>query len=176
VHSRSDLWVSWEEYHSLIESLAAQIWQSGWRFDRLVCVARGGLRVGDVLSRLFRCPLDIVLASSYRGVAGLQQGELYISQAVASLQGPLAGHVLLVDDLSDSGTTLQALISTLTTQYPNIVEIRTAVLWQKAQSKVQAHYAGLLLSNNPWIHQPFETYDSMSDDTLQGWFAKKCSK
>ena len=48
-----DLYVSWDEYNRLIEKLALKVWESGWTFDAILCLARGGLRVGDVMSRLF---------------------------------------------------------------------------------------------------------------------------
>ena len=48
-----DLYVSWDEYNRLIEKLALKVWESGWSFDAILCLARGGLRVGDVMSRLF---------------------------------------------------------------------------------------------------------------------------
>ena len=51
-----DLHVSWDEYNRQIEKLAVRIHDSDWHFDAIVCLARGGLRVGDALSRLFRRP------------------------------------------------------------------------------------------------------------------------
>ena len=36
----------------------------GWRFDQILCLARGGLRVGDQLSRIFEVPLAILATSS----------------------------------------------------------------------------------------------------------------
>jgi len=45
------LYVSWDEYHMLIERLALKIAGSGWEFDQILCLARGGMRPGDVLSR-----------------------------------------------------------------------------------------------------------------------------
>ena len=53
----SDLYISWEEYHQQIETLAVKIYQSQWEFDQIVCIAKGGLRIGDILSRLFDTPL-----------------------------------------------------------------------------------------------------------------------
>jgi uncharacterized protein len=64
-----DLYVSWTEYHQKIEQLAVQIYNCGWQFNQIVCLARGGLRVGDILSRLYKQPLAILAASSYGGGA-----------------------------------------------------------------------------------------------------------
>ena len=43
-----NLWVSQDEYDALIEQLALKVFESGFKFDQLLCLARGGLRVGDV--------------------------------------------------------------------------------------------------------------------------------
>jgi len=48
--SESDLYVDWNEYHRSIEQLCLLIYESNWHFDSLLCLARGGLRVGDVIS------------------------------------------------------------------------------------------------------------------------------
>jgi hypoxanthine phosphoribosyltransferase len=45
----ADLYVSWEDYRRDNEALARLVYESGWSFDQIVCIARGGLRVGDVL-------------------------------------------------------------------------------------------------------------------------------
>ena len=62
------LYVTWERYHRLIELLALQIHDSKWEFDHIIAIARGGLRVGDQLSRIFDKPLAIMSTSSYRCV------------------------------------------------------------------------------------------------------------
>ena len=51
------LYVSYDEYHNLIEKLAIKVHQSGWEFDTILCLARGGMRPGDILSRIFDKPL-----------------------------------------------------------------------------------------------------------------------
>ena len=78
-NSDSDLLVSWDEYHRLIERLGQTVYQSEWKFDLILCLARGVVRVGDVLSRIFDVPLGILATSSYREAAGTQQGELDLS-------------------------------------------------------------------------------------------------
>lgn len=51
------LWVSWEQYNRLVEGLALKVYESGWKFDMVLCLARGGVRPGDVFSRIFDVPL-----------------------------------------------------------------------------------------------------------------------
>ena len=63
VSTDKDLWVSWDEYHHAIEALALMVHESGWRFDHVLCLARGGMRPGDIFSRIFDVPLAILSTS-----------------------------------------------------------------------------------------------------------------
>ena len=157
----ADLHISWDEYHRLIERLARQVDQSGWQFNQLICIARGGLRVGDVLSRIYDMPLAILSTSSYTEKAGTIRGELMIAEQMTMASGKLGERVLLVDDLVDSGVTLEAVTRTLPQRYPQVTALRTAVIWYKACSVFKPDYFVDYLPESPWIHQPFEKYDSM---------------
>lgn len=167
-----DLWVSWDDYHRLIEKLALTVHESGWQFDQIVCLARGGVRVGDVLSRIWDVPLGILATSSYREAAGTQQGTLDIAKFITITRGTLGGRVLLVDDMVDTGLTYDRVRTHLLSQFPAITELRTAVLWFKGHSKVVPDYYVDKLTTNPWIHQPFEDYDSLRPDQLDAWMRK----
>ena len=160
------LYVSYDEYHNLIEKLAIKVHQSGWEFDNILCLARGGMRPGDMLSRIFNKPLAIMSTSSYRSDAGTVQGNLDIARFITTPKGEIAGRVLLVDDLADSGHTLNAVIKMLKTNYQPITELRSAVVWTKAVSTFTADYSVEFLATNPWIHQPFESYDTMGPEKL----------
>jgi uncharacterized protein len=160
------LYVSYDEYHNLIEKLAIKVHQSGWEFDTILCLARGGMRPGDILSRVFDKPLAIMSTSSYRADAGTVQGHLDIARFITTPKGEIAGRVLLVDDLADTGHTLQAVVEQLRNNYKPITELRTAVIWTKGVSNFAPDYSVDYLPTNPWIHQPFEPYDSMRPQAL----------
>ena len=164
------LYVSWDEYHLLIERLALKIDHSGWQFDQVLCLARGGMRPGDVLSRVFNKPLAIMATSSYRAEAGTIQGRLDMAKYITLPRGELAGRVLLVDDLSDSGITLRAVVDRLRGM-PSISELRSAVIWTKGVSTYTPDYYVELLPTSPWIHQPFEEYDDLRPEGLAKKFA-----
>ena len=134
-----NLWVSWDEYHRLIARLSLTVHESGWKFDKILCPARGGLRVGDQMSRIFDVPLAIPATSSYREAAGTQQGELDIAQYITMTRGELTGKILLVDDRR-FGVTLERVGRHLKERYPAVTEVRSAVLWYKACSKVAPDY------------------------------------
>lgn len=156
----SDLYVSWSEYHHKIETLAVKIYESGWEFDQIVCIAKGGLRVGDILCRLFDKPLAILSAASYGGQHNRLRGQIVFSEHLSMTEPRLGDRVLLTDDLADSGVSLKESINWLQEKRGNeIVEIRTAVIWCKGASAVQPDYYVDYLADNPWIHQPFEAYE-----------------
>ena len=160
------LYVSYDEYHNLIEKLAIKVHQSNWQFDTILCLARGGMRPGDILSRIFDKPLAIMSTSSYRADAGTTQGVLDIARFITTPKGEIAGKVLLVDDLADTGHTLNAVIQQLKNNYVPITELRSAVIWTKGVSTFQPDYSVETLPTNPWIHQPFESYDALSPTEL----------
>jgi uncharacterized protein len=164
------LYVSWDEYHMLTERLALQVHQSGWAFDQILCLARGGMRPGDILSRVFDKPLAIMSTSSYRDQSGTLQGRLDMAKYITMPKGELAGRVLLVDDLADSGVTLGAVVERLR-GLPSIGELRSAVLWVKGVSSYTPDYFVEMLPSSPWIHQPFEDYDSLRPEGLARKFA-----
>ena len=102
------LYVNWSDYSDAIERLAVAIDDSGWSLNQIVCIARGGLRVGDSLSRMFKIPLAIISTQSYTGDAGNVRSELKIAKHMTMTTASLGDRVLLVDDLVDSGFTLEA--------------------------------------------------------------------
>lgn len=163
----TDLYVSWSEYSQKIEQLACQVRDSGWSFNQVICIAKGGLRIGDIFSRLFNLPLAIMSVESYAGENRTSRGSIIFSRDLAKTTPNLDSHVLLLDDLVDSGITLKKSVDWLKHYYGfYIEEIRTAVLWYKAASTFRPDYYVEYLEDSPWIHQPFEEYERMDPKDL----------
>jgi hypoxanthine phosphoribosyltransferase len=158
--------VDWAQYNTLVEKLAFAVHESGFRFNQIICIARGGLRVGDVLSRIFDQPLAILSTHSYTAEGGTIRGELVIAEHMTMTKPRLGDRVLLVDDMVDSGHTLEAVYRELPRRFPHIGEIKTAVLWWKGCSVFKPDYYVDYLPDSPWIHQPFEVYDDLATATL----------
>jgi uncharacterized protein len=158
--------IDWPRYNMLVEALARNVHHSGFRFNQIICIARGGLRVGDVLSRIFDQPLAILSTHSYTAEGGTIRGELVIAEHMTMTRPRLGDRVLLVDDMVDSGHTLAAVHDELPRRFPHVVELRTAVLWWKACSVFKPDYYVEYLADSPWIHQPFEVYDDLDPATL----------
>ncbi len=131
------------------------IYRSGYGFNGILCLARGGLRVGDILSRIFHCPLAILATSSYRAQ---QRGELIIAEAITMTTPTLPDRLLLVDDLVDSGATIVQTLAWIKARYV-LTAVRTGVLWYKSGSKYRPDYFVAEVPENVWIEQPFEVYE-----------------
>ncbi|MGF1590727.1 MAG: phosphoribosyltransferase [Pleurocapsa sp.] len=168
----TDLYVTWSEYHHKIENLAVKIYQSNWQFNQIVCLAKGGLRVGDILCRLYDQPLAILSTASYGGKNNQERNAIKLSEHLSTIQ-PLGDRILLVDDLVDSGISLAESITWLKTKYAqNITDLRTAVIWYKSTSIEIPDFYVDYLPDNPWIHQPFEIYEKADVSDFASKFDK----
>ena len=126
---------------------------------------------GTALQRLIatqpdRAPSIAQFLAAYRAEAGTVQGHLDIARYITTPKGEIAGKVLLVDDLADTGHTLRAVVDQLKNNYKPVTELRTAVIWTKGVSTFKPDYSIEDLPTNPWIHQPFEPYDNMRPEKL----------
>ncbi|MEO8305846.1 MAG: phosphoribosyltransferase family protein [Betaproteobacteria bacterium] len=164
----ASLTVSWEQYNVLVEKLALIVFESGYEFNQIICIARGGMRVGDVLSRIYETPLAILSTHSYASEGGTVRGELVIAEHMTMTSPRLGERVLLVDDMVDSGHTLAAVAKALPERWPVIRTCKTAVVWWKACSTIEPDFYVDYLADNPWIHQPFEVYDTLHPGQLRG--------
>ncbi len=162
--------IDWKEYNLIVEKLALQIHNSGFKPDLLIGIARGGLPIIDVLSRIFKLKCAYLAVESYSG-KGIedQQGSLVFSREMSSTVQDMKGNILLCDDLSDTGVTLNKSIDWLK-KYPplegKIKTIKTAVLWKKKDSTFEPNFCAQKLKSNPWIVQPFERYEEIRIDDL----------
>ena len=157
--------VDWKEYNKTVEKLAVQIYQSGYKPDLLVGIMRGGAPMIDVLSRVFKLKCAYLAVESYSG-KGIEdeQGDIVFSREMSSIAKNMGGKILLCDDLSDTGITLNKSVDWLKKYEPikdKIKSIKTATLWKKKKSTFEPDYCAVRLSNDPWIVQPFEIYEEI---------------
>ena len=99
--------VSWDEYNKTVEKLAIMVHDSGFKPTLLVGIMRGGAPMIELLSRVFKLKCAYLAVESYSG-KGIEdkQGELVFSREMSSTVQDMRGNLLLCDDLSDTGVTL----------------------------------------------------------------------
>ena len=163
--------ISWEEYNKTVEKLAIQIHESGYKPTILIGIMRGAAPMIDVLSRIFKLKCAYLAVESYSG-KGVEdeQGDLVFSREMSSIAPNMGGRILLCDDLSDTGITLNKSVDWLKNYVPikgKIDDIKTATLWKKNKSTFEPDYCAVRLPDNPWIVQPFEHYEEIRIEDIK---------
>lgn len=145
----SGILISEEQLQGRIAELGAQISRDYANQDLLlVCILRGGVLFLTDLMRQITVPhaIDFMAVSSY-GIGARQSS----GQARISLDINTDIHnrnVLLVEDIVDSGYTLEAVLSLLKTRRPKT--LRTCVLLDKTERRevdIPVNYVGFTIPN-----------------------------
>ena len=163
--------INWDEYNNTVEKLAIQIEQSNYKPTILIGIMRGAAPMIDVLSRIFKLKCAYLAVESYSG-KGIEdeQGDIVFSREMSSIAKNMGGRILLCDDLSDTGITLNKSVDWLRKYEPikeKIEDIKTATLWKKKKSTFEPDYCAVRLNNDPWIVQPFEHYEEIRIEELK---------
>lgn len=140
--------VTWKDYHALSQKIAAALLVHEKPFDIIVAIGRGGLTFGHLMSDFLRIPICSITIQSYTDIQ--KQGEVHITEELSS--GISGKRVLLVDDISDTGTTLKRALSYVREFHPSAVT--TATLFYKPHSTLRPDY--FAKQTTLWILQPFE--------------------
>ena len=162
--------ISFDDYNKIVEKLAIEI-NKKFKPTVLVGIMRGAAPILDILSRLLKLPIAYIVIQSYSG-DGMedQQGELIFAREISSLAKEKDyKKVLLIDDLSDTGLTLNKSIEWLKNYEPiknHINEIKTACLWKKKSSTFEPDFCSVRLNSDPWIVQPTEHYEEFSIEEI----------
>ncbi len=162
--------ISFKEYTQIVEKLAIEI-HKNYKPTVLVGIMRGAAPIIDILSRVFKLPIAYIVIQSYSG-KGIEdkQGQLMFAREISSLASEKDfNRVLLIDDLSDTGLTLNKSIEWLKNYGPTknyISEVKTACLWKKKSSKFEPDFCAVKLDSDPWIVQPTEHYEELSIEDI----------
>jgi len=162
--------ITFNEYIKIVEKLAVQI-HKNYKPTVLVGIMRGAAPILDILSRILKLPTAYIVIQSYSG-DGLEdkQGQLMFAREISSLaESKDYKKVLLVDDLSDTGLTLNKSIEWLRNYGPTkdfIQEVKTACLWKKKSSTFEPDFCPIRLDSDPWIVQPTEHYEEISIEEI----------
>lgn len=140
-----------DEVVETCDHVAKAVLKAGVEVDTVVAVARGGF-----MPARFLCDfLDVSRLLSIK-VAHYEAGAR--SAGGATVEYPLGGNiegrrVLLVDDVNDSGDTLQAALTHLREQSP--AELHSAVLHEKATTTCAADFKAEVIREWRWVLYPW---------------------
>ena len=162
--------ITFDEYTKIVEKLAIEI-HKNYKPTVLVGIMRGAAPILDILSRILKIPIAYIVIQSYSGKRMEdKQGQLMFAREISSLaENKDFDKVLLVDDLSDTGLTLNKSIEWLNKYEPvkdYINEVKTACLWKKKSSTFEPDFCPVKLDSDPWIVQPTEHYEELSMEEI----------
>ena len=96
------LYVSWNDVQRQVQELVRQMWLDQWTPDYVVGITRGGLVPANLLSQYLDCKMETLQVRLRDGV-GSEDCESNLWMPEDALEGK---KILIVDDINDSGATL----------------------------------------------------------------------
>jgi len=146
--------LTWDDLFWDVYELARIIEKSGYKADLLVVIARGGWVVGRILSDLLSLKsVAGITIKSYEGINVKKTPK--VTQGIdTSLKGK---SVLLVDDIVDSGETLETALRYLRTKEISIV--KSAVPYVKPKASIKPDYYVKIIDK--WVVFPYEYKETL---------------
>jgi hypoxanthine phosphoribosyltransferase len=146
---------TWSQIYAMLFSQAEKIRGSGFKPDVIVGLTRGGWIPARVLSDLLEIPdLAVVRVEFYLGVAE-NRSEPVLTQGVSAVvEGK---KVLLVDDVADTGKSLQLAREHI--RQKGATEVRIATVYRKPFSAVTPDY--FEKETRRWVVFPWETTETL---------------
>lgn len=172
------LFVSEEEINLLTEYLAEQIIKADYNPQLIISIAQSGMMLGEILAKIFDIPHAIFRTQSYNSNSSknvkketkvhhvlIAQNSLLIDINHQLTELPINfttyyTRVMVIDDLINSGDSIQTVINQIQKKHVGNYYIQTACLWLKSCSAYKPNYYGTLVEPEPesgkipWIVQP----------------------
>lgn len=141
---------SWEEIQMVSLKLATLILEDGFRADLVVGILRGGYIAARILCDLLEInDIGVVEVKFYKGVEERAERPIITQPLTVDVKGR---NVLVVDDVADSGRTLE--VVTEQVRLRGAKSVKTAVLYYKPRSIIKPDYYSREV--NEWVIFPWE--------------------
>lgn len=138
---------SWREIDALADRVAAAVRAAGPLPDTIVGLTRGGWVPARMLADRLGVKQMLALRAQHWGVTATPSGQAVLSELLTQrLEGR---NVLVVDDITDTGESLQLATEHLRTLGPQ--SLRSAALLHIAHSKFLPEYRGEEIPRDAWV-------------------------
>jgi hypoxanthine phosphoribosyltransferase len=157
--------LTWELFGEAGRELARSIAGSGFRPDMVIAVARGGLLPAGAISYALGVKAAGTLNVEFYSDVEETLPDPVLLEPLLDTAAIVGKRLLVVDDVADSGRTLDLVLDVLRNHHPD--EVRSAVLYTKPRTIVQPDYSWRetdLWINFPWSTEPpVVTREAVSD-------------
>ncbi|UCG89523.1 MAG: phosphoribosyltransferase [Candidatus Heimdallarchaeota archaeon] len=168
--------VSWQDIDHLARKLFHHVKNDGFEPEIILGISRGGTIPARLLSDMFEAEIPFkqggtasILATMqikfYAGIAETHTQPVVAQDVTVEIQQK---KILLVDDLVDSGESIQCALDYISLKNPK--EVRIAALLAKPWSKVIPHY--FVEETTEWVVFPHEYYEFMTERTISEGYDK----
>lgn len=147
--------LSWSRFHQDVFELAKKVGESEQKFDRIVCIDRGGAVVARFLSDFLGLKISSFVMVAYKEIGKLSQPQIK-EELKADIKGE---KILLVDEIIDSGSSFEVALEYLTKFKPQ--EIITLAPYVKPISRFQPDF--WQVETDQWVIFPYEVRETIQD-------------
>jgi len=139
---------SWDHFHQLVGEIKKKVEITP---NIIVSIGKGGSIPGVILAEMFECNNLNLGLKSYKGQ---NRGDIHEYQGIRCFEGLKDANILIVDDIADSGETLQYAWRKFTGN--GCERVQTASVFYKPCSKFKPDYFAEEVDEKTWIVQPWE--------------------
>ena len=154
---------TWNNIESLSVQLYNKVLSEQFLPDMIAGISRGGLVPARIISDLFMCEfpktrptLSIMQIGFYSGVGKTERKPIIYQDLPGLIHGK---KILLIDDVADSGVSLDFALKYLSMKKP--AEVQVGTLYYKEWSILKPHF--YVESTDKWIIFPHERYEFMAE-------------
>ena len=122
------IYVSWSDVQRQVQELVRQMWLDDWRPDYVVGITRGGLTPANLISQYLGVPMNTLKVSLQDGKEDCESNFWMQEDAMAHR------NILIVDDINDSGATLNWIRDDWGSEIEWGSNVRVAVLYDNESS------------------------------------------
>jgi hypoxanthine phosphoribosyltransferase len=154
--------LSWERFGTATRELGRSVVESGYRPEMVIAVARGGLIPAGALAYAIGIKAAGTLNVEFYTDVEQTLADPVVLEPLLDTDAVIGKRLLVVDDVADSGRTLELVLGLLRRHTPYV---RSAVLYTKPRTIVRPDYSWQetdLWITFPWSSQPVITQVSPS--------------